>query len=574
MEQSQGNSRKPRVLLSGVFGPFGVDDTYGRKENIMELFHNQVTRGQGAASFRFFHRSFGLYFLAANIDADVTVLDFPSQDRFERELERGYDLVGISFIAPNTLKAQQMARLCRRHAPGATLVIGGHGAAVEGIEQLIQCDHVVRGEGIRPLRKLLGQDPDTPIHHPSLPSAEAEWIHGIPIPGPPAALLVPGVGCVNGCKFCSTSHFFGKAYTPYIRTGREMFELACRISDERGTKEFFVMDENFLKDGDRAMELLQEMERHRRFFSFDIFSSAEAITAFGVDNLVRLGVNFLWIGVESSTPTGNYAKNSGVDPRKLIKQLRDRGIMVLASGILCEEHHTPENIGTEIDFMVGLEADFVQFMLLTPLPVTALYKDHKRRGLLRMDLPLEEWHGQKHLSYRHPHFPGDQAQRWIDEAFRRECLVNSTSLYRVAETSLRGYRWLAARAHGDPCLKARMRHMGRRARVYGLALPGVARFAVNETERLRALALDGEMRQEFGVPSLVQRAQRLGAAAYMARWRLRLKLMGDGIQPRTIVTRYQAGQAGQGVIRHDDKEKDRAQDSQPGLPLAARIIEV
>ena len=74
--------RPVRVLLSGVFGPFGVDDEFGRKENIMELFHNQVTRGQDTASFRFFHRSFGLYFLAANLDADVTVLDFPSKDRF------------------------------------------------------------------------------------------------------------------------------------------------------------------------------------------------------------------------------------------------------------------------------------------------------------------------------------------------------------------------------------------------------------------------------------------------------------------------------------------------------------
>ena len=46
-----------RILLSGVFGPFGVDDAWGRKENIMELFHNQVTKAQGAASFRFHHLS-------------------------------------------------------------------------------------------------------------------------------------------------------------------------------------------------------------------------------------------------------------------------------------------------------------------------------------------------------------------------------------------------------------------------------------------------------------------------------------------------------------------------------------
>ena len=91
---SQEN-RPQRVLLSSVFGPFGVDDAYGRKENIMELFHNQITKGQGMASWRFHHRSFGLYFLAANINADVTVLDFPTRKRVMRELKKGYDVVGI-----------------------------------------------------------------------------------------------------------------------------------------------------------------------------------------------------------------------------------------------------------------------------------------------------------------------------------------------------------------------------------------------------------------------------------------------------------------------------------------------
>jgi len=57
---NHGLPAQPRVLLSGVFGPFGVDDAYGRKENVMELFHNQVTKAQGVASFRFQHRSFGL----------------------------------------------------------------------------------------------------------------------------------------------------------------------------------------------------------------------------------------------------------------------------------------------------------------------------------------------------------------------------------------------------------------------------------------------------------------------------------------------------------------------------------
>ena len=535
---TEGTAR--RILLSGVFGPFGVDDAWGRRENIMELFHNQVTKAQGAASFRFHHRSFGLYFLAENVDADVTVLDFPSRERFIRELGNGYDLVGISFIAPNLAKAREMARLVRLHAPGARIVLGGHGAAIEGIESLVDCDDVVRGEGIRGLRTLLGQDPSAPVVHPVLPSAERESILGIPILGRPANLLVPGVGCVNGCRFCSTSHFFGKAYRPFLGTGRELFETARQIADRTGKDDFFVMDENFLKETGRARELLAEMERHRRWFGFQLFSSAEAIRAFGVDNMVRLGVSFVWIGVESATRTGNYAKNDGLDARRLVRELRDRGITVLASGILCAEHHTPENIGADIDFMVSLEADMVQFMLLTPLPVTALYRDMKEKGLLRDDLPWEEWHGQKELSWKHPAFPGDAPARWLDRAFRADHEANSSTMYRVVETAFRGWKRLAALPRRDECLEQRMERLARRTLEWMPPLAVLSRNGVNRLERERAARLEREIADALEVSPARRIALGAAVRALAAAWRLRLRLFGDGIQPSTIVTRYPA----------------------------------
>ncbi|MDY6989666.1 MAG: B12-binding domain-containing radical SAM protein [Thermodesulfobacteriota bacterium] len=530
-----------RILLSGVFGPFGVDDAYGRKENIMELFHNQVTKAQELGSWRFQQRSFGLYFLAANIHADVTILDFPSRKGFMRELEKGYDVVGISFITPNFLKAKEMTRLTRKISPASTILIGGHGAAIDGVEDLLDCDHVIKGEGIRWLRSYLGQDPHAPIVHPTLPIADRQAAFGVPFPGVASNLLVPGVGCVNGCKFCSTTHFFGRTYTPFLSTGKEIFETAKRIADERGIDEFFVLDENFLKDRERALALLSEMERHGRYFTFHIFSSAEAVTAFGVDNLVRLGVNFVWIGFEASSSEGNFEKNRGIDARRLTKQLRDRGIIVLASGILCQEHHTQDNIQTDIDFMVALEADLVQFMLLTPLPVTALYQDHKKRGLLREDLPFEEWHGQKYLAFRHPEFPGNSAEKWLMAAFRKDYEINSSSMYRVVDTVFRGYRHLAGLSQRDACLKTRMEQFRRRSIEYAGILPLVAKYAVNETERTRATVLDREITALFGKPTLRERLRRLTIYALAMRWKLRCGFFGDRIQPPTIVTRYGVG---------------------------------
>ncbi len=538
MKHHTYSASRPRILLTGVFGPFGVDDDFGRKENIMELFHNQVTKAQGVASFRFHHRSFGLYFIAANIDAEVTVLDFPGRKKFAREVRRGgYDIVGISFIAPNRDKAAEMARVVRSLSPSSEIILGGHGAAIEDIEHDIDCDHVVKGEGIRWLRRHLGQDPDAPIHHPALRSTERASILGVPFLDTSASLLVPGVGCVNGCSFCSTSHFFGRSYTPFISSGEELFETACRVADERGTDDFFVMDENFLKDRDRAIDLLKAMERHQRFFRFHIFSSAEAITAFGIDNMVRLGVDLVWIGFESQSRQSLFAKNTGIDPRTLVRSLRDRGIAVLASGILCMEHHTPDNIQSDIDFLVGLESDLVQFMLLTPMPVTALYQDQKQRGLLRTDLPLQEWHGQTKLAYHHPAFAGDEPAKWMKRAFRQDYETNSSSMLRMVETAIRGYEHLSSIEDRDACLETRRRQFEKQARVWRLILPAVEHHAVNELELRRARDLGRRAQRLFGLTGL-ERLAGLGTIALSVFWKLRLDLFGDGIQPKTIVTRY------------------------------------
>jgi hypothetical protein len=142
------------ILLSSVFGPFGIDDQYGIKENVMELFHSQVTRQQGLFSLRCHHHSFGLYFIAENIDAPVTVLDFPSEKRFVREIKKGYDYVGISFIVPNFSRAKRMAQLVRQYAPDSKIILGGHGTRIEGVEELIHHDFICKGEGVKWFRRL------------------------------------------------------------------------------------------------------------------------------------------------------------------------------------------------------------------------------------------------------------------------------------------------------------------------------------------------------------------------------------------------------------------------------------
>lgn len=427
-----------KLLLTSVFGPYAVDDEFGRKENKMELFHNQITREQGIFSYRFNHSSFGLYFMAENLSTPTTVLDFPSLKRFVAEIKKGYTHVGISFIVPNMKKAAEMTRLVRLHAPDTKIILGGHGTAYEKLHELMEFDYVCKGEGLSFLRKLFNEPEDRKIIHPLVHSAHNRSLMGVPLPKE-AGVLIPGVGCPNKCRFCATSHYFGN-YIPFLETGRDIFEVCLRYEKEMGVTDFGVLDENFLKQKERMLELLALIEKHEKHYTFSIFSSAETLWDLDdFDILTRLGVGVIWIGVESKYEI--YEKNEKADFKTLFMELQKRGISVLASAIMFLEHHDKSTIWEDVDFAINLRPEYLQFMELGPLPGTPLYNSYKEQGILLEDVPMEDRHGQSKIWFTHPHFTRDESEQYLKKAFERDYQVNGASFLRYIQTALKGYEY-------------------------------------------------------------------------------------------------------------------------------------
>ncbi len=527
------------LLLTSVFGPFGVDDQFGSRYNKMELFHNQVTREQGLFSFRFNHPSFGLHFLAENVKVPTTVLDFPTWKRFDAELRSGrYTHVGISFIVPNFEKAKAMAELVRQVDPGIRIILGGHGTSAPEVHTQIPHDHLCVGEGVRFLRRVFGEDEDRAIVHPLVHSSFNKNVMGVKLPDE-SGVLVPGVGCANRCKFCATSHFFGQ-YTPYLATGREVFDVCCRYEDELGITDFGVLDENFLKVPERALELVALMERHRRFFNFAIFSSAETLrTLPGLDFLVRMGVTFIWMGVESKKAC--YEKNAGVDFHDLVAQLRGRGISVMTSVILFEEHHDHETIFEDIDFGVGLKSDYVQFMQLGPMNGTALFEDYAARGKLLPEIPYRERHGQEKIWFTHPSFTREESFAFLKAAFAKDYRENGPSFLRLMDTTLRGLAY--TRDHADPFVRRRAADHEKQAGLMRHFLAAAGASSENEATTLLVADLRERFELLLGPPSLKERALNGAVAALAGTRALRNALLSDVRQPPTRVHRYHVATA-------------------------------
>ncbi len=544
-----------RLLLCGVYKPYGVQDDTGEALCTMELLNNQVTREQGIHSPRSSNPSFGLYLLAENLNLPVTVLDFPSWEEFTREIDTGgYTHVGISFIVPNVLKARRMAEYIRTAAPRAKILIGGHGTAVPHIQELIDCDEICHGEGVVWLRQYFGEETDRPIVHPVVQSAVNSYVYGAPLGGK-AGILIPGVGCENSCRFCSTSHKFDRKYTPFLATGEEVFEACRKAEQELGVDDFGVMDENFCKDPVRARELLAEMERNGKAYSFSIFSSAETLAALGIDFLVRLGVNFIWIGVESKANL--FEKTRGIDLHRLIAELQDHGISVLASSILFLEHHDKKTIHEDIDWALSLRSDFSQFMELGPTPGTQLYRDYEEAGKLLADIPWPKKHGQDEIWFRHPEFTLPESARYLKDAFVRKYEEQGPGVLAMAHTAVKGYlslraeieerekkglvwdpgtlRYVEGQAPArDPFMRLRLECVKKTALLFRPALGTMMRYSPNEQAETKCRRVMGLYREAFGPMSLTDRLKAVAVRVCALRESRRIRKEGGVMrQPPT-----------------------------------------
>ncbi|MGP0099614.1 MAG: B12-binding domain-containing radical SAM protein [Terriglobales bacterium] len=502
-----------RILLSSVFGPYAQDDEFGsRAINPMELYHNQVTRAQGSFSLRMFHRSWGIMMIQENISAPCSVLDFPTREDFARELATNrYDVVGISSIIVNVGKVREMCRIAREISPDSVIVVGGHVAAIPGIEQMIDADHIVRGEGISWMRRYLGENEQAPIRHPNIVSGLETRIMGIRLPnrkGGTAATIIPSVGCPLGCNFCTTSAFFGGKgkFFNFYESGDELFEVMCRIEAELEVHSFFVMDENFLLHRPRAMRLLERMKEAGKSWELSVFASANAIRKYTMVELVELGVSWVWMGLES--PRSSYSKLQGKNVSDLTRELHEHGIRVQGSTIIGLEHHTPDNIVGEIESAVAYQTDFHQFMLYTPVPGTPLYREMEEQGRMLSDMDPADIHGQFKFNFRHAAISREDSKRFLDWAFWRDFESNGPSLYRMCRTVLNG--WQRYKDYPDPRVRERFAREAKKLHsAYNGALWAMEREfkKVNRNVSEQIHKLRREVEKEFPVVA------RLSAAA-------------------------------------------------------------
>jgi haloalkane dehalogenase len=383
-------------------------------------------------------------------------------------------VIGLGWAVAHKPRVERVARMVhaiRTHSPRSEIVIGGYGvgALAEklpgdrwGWGDYIRANahHFCREEGVRFMRRLLGNEPvDRPITQYHLPFATFELPGMRSFEARLPAILV-ALGCPSACEFCNTSAFFWHKKI-YVAEPAQTYDFMKNYMRRLGTDRLNVaiFDEDIFLDPEYVRELGRLIRADRKTWGirYHTFGSVRALSPFTGEELRACGVGGIWIGVESAftegrkSKTGYQKRDGNRTPPELFAELARYGIETIGSTILGFDFHTPENIVKDIDAFVALRPTFYQIGPLTPCPGTRLYKQMVSEKRLREGFNHTHFHLWKEDAFEMANFEQGELKPYFDLAHEKLRKVNGPPVLQVCDSNLQA--WEALRASDDPFLR-------------------------------------------------------------------------------------------------------------------------
>ncbi len=324
------------------------------------------------------------------------------------------DLVGISCTSSTAPRGYAMARLLRLR--GVPVVFGGVHPTFMPAEPLQYADYVITGQAEVSMpsfvRALCG-DADmgsVPNLHYRAPDGvqanppeggECPPLDDIPIPdyslikGNRRMKIIPVMttrGCPHGCTFCCVTPMFGRGYR--TKSVDRVVEEIRRI----GQRNVFFCDDNFTASPDRARRLLSRMLQRgvmpARWYAqvrADTYRDKELL-----DLMRRTNCQRVFVGFESVNQRvlDSYHKHQSLeDLERCAEGFHDYGIAVHGMFMFGADEDDASTFGRTVSFALEHEVDTVQFLILTPVPGSDLFRKMEEQGrIFTRDWTLYDGH--------------------------------------------------------------------------------------------------------------------------------------------------------------------------------------
>jgi hopanoid C-3 methylase len=426
---------------------------------------------------------------------EVRVLDLrlEDEDALVRTLTSWRpDVVGTTSMTTDAYQAKAVLRTARSVCPDALTVVGGHHPTLCPDEfDVDYVDVIVQGEGEHTLREIMDrwtrQKPAgdrtfegvqgtrwrdvAGVRHVNPKREQSSSLDDLPSPNRrlvakyqgryfftafrPMASIFTSRGCSFDCNFCAIWEFYERR-TRYLSARKIVDQMeAC------AEPFVFILDDNFLTNKRRVVELCEEME----WRGLKKLWMTQGRTDFAADHpelvarLARNGLVMLLSGFESNDDDNLAAlrkKSSWQKNLRANEVLRESG--VLSTGIfMVRADWTKEQFDQLYEYVNSLDIGVPLFTILTPLPGTQLHRAYKDKlltndrrlfdllhAVLPTRLPRAEFYAEFCRAYDATEKSVRSAYRWFFKARPTFIPKNLKSIvWFYART------WRYQRIHGD-----------------------------------------------------------------------------------------------------------------------------
>jgi haloalkane dehalogenase len=499
-----------KVLLATPVGPY---DTQSYNQSLTDVMDQRFSRGCGIFTMRgHIHINFA-HVLAQNIKAPTVFLEYPSWEDFDKELAKGYDVVGINGFHNQRDIVIKMCNRARLKAPHARIILGGwSGVAIKSIYPQWEwekfADEICVGEGISFMRHELGEDPDAPLSVTHLPkcSAMIPWVE--PHPVGDMGTVVASLGCPNGCDFCGTTHMFSRKRIRLLSAEQTFEEMKRYYRENERFLSMNLIEEDSYADSTFMKELGSLIEQDTEFglerLSFFCLSSNQSLSRWDFDDLIKTGVMTIFIGVESKfAPDAGYKKRTGRTIEETFAELHRRGIATIGAWILGFDFQNRNNVTEDLESFIALEPSMQQLTRLCPFPGTPLWKQVSDIG--RIDpkqVPVDSISFFGGGGMEPKGFYDHEIMEIIERGYVKLYETWGSNLFRQFKVFLNGYEYCSQ--HRDPVIQRRaVFHRNMAVEIFPLIYAQEV-YAPNTTVRKRVRDELARYRALLGEPTKAQ----------------------------------------------------------------------
>lgn len=307
----------------------------------------------------------------------------------EIPFDGNYDLIGITIMTQTSIRGYEVANEFKKR--DKLVVFGGIHATTMPEEALLFGDAVVVGEaeGLWPqviedarknnLREIYKLDCVPDLQTPLFPRRDLIQCKAGKFALAP---METTRGCPYNCDFCTVSRFFGVK-----QRHKRIVDIITEI-ESLPQKFLFFQDDNITGDKRFAKELFKEMAPLNKLWagqaSVNLSKDPELM-----DLAYKAGCRGLLIGFESMTDDGlsHYRKTlKSVDANvEAVQNLRDHGIMTMASLVFGLDTDTENVFDISREFLNRSKSSFFQSCVLTPYPGTPVFNSLREQGRILTD---------------------------------------------------------------------------------------------------------------------------------------------------------------------------------------------